>query len=123
MTRLKSKDAEIDRLSDEKTRLQSEMDFLKEVAWNPTEDAVMASAAFKTLKAEFEEQKFGADEAKRMGEVAEKRADELVLNQEGFKAAIEVRTRVATFGTGGPFNCCPLACSTLTIKSSNPSTD
>lgn len=90
MTRLKSKDLEIDRLSEEKTRLQSEMDFLKEVAWNPTEDAVTASAVFKTLKAEFEEQRTDADEAKRLGEVAEKRADELVGNQEGFKAAMEV---------------------------------
>jgi len=103
LTRLKSKEAEIDRLNDEKTRLQSEMDFLKEVAWNPTEDAVMASAAFKTLKAEFEEQKFGADEAKRMGEVAEKRADELVLNQEGFKAAIEVRFSAVNTGIRPPF--------------------
>lgn len=90
MTRLKSKDLEIDRLSEEKTRLQSEMDFLKEVAWNPTEDAVTASAMFKALKAEFEEQRTDADEAKRLGEVAEKRADELVGNQEGFKAAMEV---------------------------------
>jgi hypothetical protein len=90
LTRLKSKDLEIDRLSEEKTRLQSEMDFLKEVAWNPTEDAVTASAVFKTLKAEFEEQRTDADEAKRLGEVAEKRADELVGNQEGFKAAMEV---------------------------------
>jgi hypothetical protein len=94
LTRLKTKEAEIERLSDEKTKLQSEMDFLKEVAWNPTEDAVASSAAFKTLKAEFEEQKTGADEAKRLGEVAEKRADELMANQEGFKAAIEVSRKL-----------------------------
>lgn len=65
------------------------MDFLKEVAWNPTEDAVVASAAFKALKAEFEGQRTDAEEAKRLGEVAEKRADELIGNQEGFKAAME----------------------------------
>ena len=92
LTRLRSKDVEIDRLSEEKTRLQSEMDFLKEVAWNPTEDAVTASAVFKTLKAEFEGQKTDAEEAKRLGEVAERRADELIGNQEGFKAAMEVKS-------------------------------
>lgn len=65
------------------------MDFLREVAWNPTEESVLASAVFKTLKAEFEEFKSRNEESKRTSEVNEKRAESLSVAQEGFKAALE----------------------------------
>jgi hypothetical protein len=101
LARLKLREAEIERLSNEKAKIERDMDFLREVAWNPTEDVVTASALFKILQAEFEEQKTLADDARRLGAVAEKKAEELLANQEGFKAAIEVCTKQYTMDSNG----------------------